>query len=155
MVFSCLYIWMGDGGILLVMQTLWGNMSPQLLQTCVHHFEEDLDSMAAGTLDAKAVSKLASMGTDGNYAQNCWRDLRRWLPKRKLPPLHRIICFCPCTTKSSAAFRSLYQWFFLISGSLPSFISFLLCLTNWSISKNHCRRFWKAVSGFEHFRSHS
>jgi len=48
---------------------------------------------------------------------------------------HRCItCFCPCTTRSLAGFRSQCQWFCPISCSLLSFIIIQLCLTSWSMA---------------------
>ena len=136
------------------MQVLWGAFSPQVLQKSMDLFEKDLESMAAGTLDVAAISKLASLGTNGPHAEHIWRDLQKWLPKPKLPSLHYM--FLPLYNSVLGRFSKLvpmilpHKLFPAIFHHYPIMFDKLVYG-----SRDHCRRFWKSVSNSEHFRSHS
>ena len=125
-----------------------------MLQKAMNLFEKDLESMANGTLDVAAVSKLGSLGTRGSQPSHCWRDLVAWLPKPKLPALHYM--FLPLYNQILGRFSKslpiilLHKLFPAIFHHYPVMFDKLVYG-----SRDHCRRFWNSVRNSEHFMSHS
>ena len=59
----------------MVMQLLWGHISPQMLQKVMALMSADLQLHKEDLLDVNSIDKLAGIGSKGTYPQNCWRDL--------------------------------------------------------------------------------
>ena len=73
---------------LMVMQVLWGFMTPQSCQHIMSLFCEDLLAHGDGHLDINSVEALGGLGSKGRYPQNVWRDFKACLPQPRLPKLH-------------------------------------------------------------------
>ena len=74
----------------MVMEVLWGEMSPNKFQRIASLFLEDV--LQVPNLDLTFVKQFARMGTFGKCPDNVWRDMMTLLPVPQLP-LHR--CFLP------------------------------------------------------------
>ncbi len=73
------------------MTVLWGHHSPQMLQKVMALLSDDLELHKQGMLDVHAIDKPGGIGSKGQHANNCWRDLKTLLPVPKLPKLHRLL----------------------------------------------------------------
>ena len=135
------------------MNVLWGSMSPQKLQQAMELFQKDLECMKNNTLDMVGIASLASLGASGSQPSHCWRDLRTWLPKPKLPPLHWM--FLPMHHNILGRFSKSvpmilpHKLFPAIFHHYPVMFDKLVYG-----SVDHCRKFWQSVRGSEQFRSY-
>ena len=135
------------------MMVLWGQMSPQLLQTLMGHMVADLELYDQDLLDVQSIKKMARLGTYGRYPNNVWTEFKNLLPTPKLPKLH-------------------YFWLPMRHNVLGRFwkqVPMLLPHELFSAIYHHypamwkkivypgqevCKKFWKAVEGSEQFKQH-
>ena len=69
----------------MVLAVLWGILSAQLCQKIATFVLADLQAHKEGHLELEALEGLANLGTSGQHANNCWRDLIKKLPQPGLP----------------------------------------------------------------------
>jgi len=137
----------------MVMMVLWGHISPQLLQKVMKLMQADLQLFKEGNLDTNGIDNLAKLGSSGAYPNHMWRDLKRILPKPKLPELH-IFQFPLKHTTLGKIIRSVPM---LLPHTLFSAIYEHYPLMWEKIiygSRLTCMKFWNAVQGSPHFASH-
>ena len=67
-----------------------GGLTPQQVQIIADLTKKDQQSGA----DMSVIDELAAIGSHGEISGNCARDLKRHIPKGRLPPprYHRIPC---------------------------------------------------------------
>lgn len=130
------------------MSVLWGHMSPQMLQKIMYLFAGDLKLYESGALDMEHVKKLASLGSSGSYPNNCWAELKRLLPKPKLPKLHYV--WLPMKHNVLGRFwRHVpmmlpHELFGAIYNLYPEMWKKIVCP-----GRETCQRFWAAVAGHD------
>ena len=137
----------------MVMQLLWGHISPQMLQKVMALMSADLQLHKEDLLDVNSIDKLAGIGSKGTYPQNCWRDLTKLLPVPKLPKLHKLML--PMRHCSLGKFKH------FVPMMLPH-VLFAAIYEHYPVmwgkiiygSRGTCIKFWNAVKGSQHFASH-
>ena len=137
----------------MVMMVLWGHISPQLLQKVMALMSADLQLHKDGRLDVNSIDKLGGIGSKGAYPQNCWRDFQKLLPVPKLPKLHML--------RLPMKHSSLGKFFNKVPMMLPHTL-FACIYEHYPVmwdriiygSRGTCIKFWKSVSGSQHFAAH-
>ena len=134
------------------MMTLWGHISPQLLQKVMLLMQHDMKLLQEGKLDVTGIENLADMGSKGLHPNNVWRDLKKLLPK---PKLKLQMIKLPMKHTSLGKFVN----------SVPMLLPHTLFATIYEHypqmftkmvygSAQTCRNFWAAVQDSPQFQSH-
>ena len=136
------------------MMVLWGHISPQLMRKVMFLMDQDLQAHKEGVLNVAGIKHLGGLGHNGQYPQNVWTELKRCLPKPKLPALQSFwmpmkhITLGKITRQvpmllPHTLFACIYEhypemWQRIVYGS-----------------QEKCKNFWNAVKDSPQFLSHA